>query len=481
MEDAPGRIGVAADGGTAVGIAAAVRSGLESPTAVVAAALQRIAARDCATRAFVAVHTETALADAAALGRRPDLCDLPLAGVPIAIKDNIPVAGTVMASGTVAGHLGPSLADHVVVARLRAAGAVVVGRTATPELDAWATTDTPDVVTRNPWNLDLTPGGSSGGSAAAVASGMVPVAHGTDGLGSIRIPAACCGLVGIKPGRGVVPAQIGRDSWGGMIENGALATTVPDAALLLSVMADEPGLATIADPEPLRIGVSVSSPSFAIRLDRHWAAAARKAGSVLASAGHLVEPTTIDYRRAPFAQFVRWFANASHDADPLDRHRLQLRNRVLAWLGRVVDRAAPGPGQGRRLRGETDARGVRRPRPADHADAGAPADPRAGLEPQAVDSEHRLQRPLRAADRDLEHTGLARGQRPGRDAPDLRHPGRRPADRPARQRSAHPRCRGPTRTSESLAPHRPPGRSGVTVRMDAAQRRQVLRRHLALG
>ena len=338
MEDAPGRIGVAADGGTAVGIAAAVRSGLESPTAVVAAALQRIAARDCATRAFVAVHTETALADAAALGRRPDLCDLPLAGVPIAIKDDIPVAGTVMASGTVAGHLGPSLADHVVVARLRAAGAVVVGRTATPELDAWATTDTPDVVTRNPWNLDLTPGGSSGGSAAAVASGMVPVAHGTDGLGSIRIPAACCGLVGIKPGRGVVPAQIGRDSWGGMIENGALATTVPDAALLLSVMADEPGLATIADPEPLRIGVSVSSPSFAIRLDRHWAAAARKAGSVLASAGHLVEPTTIDYRRAPFAQFVRWFANASHDADPLDRHRLQLRNRVLAWLGRVVDR-----------------------------------------------------------------------------------------------------------------------------------------------
>jgi amidase len=191
MNDAPGRIGVAADGGTAVGIAAAVRSGVESPTAVVAAALERIAARDCATRAFVAVQAETALAAAAALARRPDLRDLPLAGVPIAIKDNIPVAGTVMASGTAAGNRGTSLADHVVVARLRAAGAVVVGRTATPELDAWATTDTPDVVTRNPWNLDLTPGGSSGGSAAAVAAGIVPVAHGTDGLGSIRIPAAC--------------------------------------------------------------------------------------------------------------------------------------------------------------------------------------------------------------------------------------------------------------------------------------------------
>ena len=456
MNDAPGRIGVAADGGTAVGIAAAVRSGLESPTAVVAAALQRIAARDCATRAFVAVHTETALADAAALARRPDLCDLPLAGVPIAIKDNIPVAGTVMASGTVAGNRGTSLADHVVVARLRAAGAVVVGRTATPELDAWATTDTPDVVTRNPWNLDLTPGGSSGGSAAAVAAGIVPVAHGTDGLGSIRIPAACCGLVGIKPGRGTVPAQIGRDSWGGMIENGALATTVADAALLLSVMADEPDLATISDPQPLRIGVSVSSPSFAIRLDRHWAAAAREAGSILASAGHFVEPTTIDYRRAPFAQFVRWFANAAHDADPLDRAPAATAQPGAGLAGTGRRPAAPGPRQGRRLRGEADARGVREPRPADHADAGAPADPRAGLEPQAVDAEHRLQRPLRAADRDLEHAGLARGQRPGRDAPDLRHPGRRPADRPTGKRGPHPRGCRPTRTPESLAAHGAP-------------------------
>ncbi|HEY5854692.1 MAG TPA: amidase family protein [Aldersonia sp.] len=338
MNDAPGRIGVASDGGTAVGIATAVRAGLESPTDIVTAALRRIAERDCATRAFVAVHSDAALADAAALARRPDLSALPLAGVPIAIKDNIPAAGTVVESGTAAVRRGPSLADHVVVARLRAAGAIVVGRTATPELDAWATTDTPDVVTRNPWNPDLTPGGSSGGSAAAVAAGMVPVAHGTDGLGSIRIPAACCGLVGIKPGRGLVPAQIGRDSWGGMIENGALATTVADAALLLSVMADEPHLATITDPGPLRIGVSVSSPSIVIRLDRQWTAAARTAGSVLASAGHLVEPTTVGYRRAPFAQFVRWFANAAHDAESLDRHRLQRRNRVLVRLGRIVDR-----------------------------------------------------------------------------------------------------------------------------------------------
>src|SRR6185503_3249450 len=128
-------------------------------------------------------------------------------------------------------------ADHEVVRRLRGAGAIVVGTTRMPELGIWGITDDEEVVTRNPWRTDRTAGGSSGGSAAAVAAGLVPIAHGNDGLGSVRIPAACCGLVGLKPGRGVVPAGIGATDWFGLVENGILATSVADAALGFAVLA----------------------------------------------------------------------------------------------------------------------------------------------------------------------------------------------------------------------------------------------------
>ena len=124
----------------------------------------------------------------------------------------------------------------------------------------FGTTDSTFGVTRNPWNLALTPGGSSGGSAAAVAAGTVPVAHGNDGMGSIRIPAACCGLVGIKAGLGVVPADLGNGSWFDMAENGPLATTVADCALTLAVMADRPDLATVVTPPALRIAWSTVVP-----------------------------------------------------------------------------------------------------------------------------------------------------------------------------------------------------------------------------
>src|SRR5437764_449203 len=114
------------------------------------------------------------------------------------------------------------------------AGAVVVGTTRMPEMGLWALTDDETAVTRNPWRTDRTPGGSSGGAAAAVAAGLVPIAHGNDGLGSVRIPAACCGLLGIKPGRGVVPAHMPVDDWFGLTEHGILATTVADAAIGLA-------------------------------------------------------------------------------------------------------------------------------------------------------------------------------------------------------------------------------------------------------
>jgi len=125
-----------------------------------------------------------------------------------------------MRSGSLAALDVAQADDHPVVARLRAAGAVVVGMTNLPELGIYPFTDSGFGIARNPWDRRRTPGGSSGGSAAAVAAALVPVAQGNDGLGSLRIPAAACGLFSIKPGPGVVPAGIGADSWGGLSENG---------------------------------------------------------------------------------------------------------------------------------------------------------------------------------------------------------------------------------------------------------------------
>ncbi len=275
---------------TAAGIARLVRSGELSPADSVAASLGRITAHDDRIGAFQVVRAERALAEATALANDPRLPDLPLAGVPIAIKDNVPVRGEPMRVGSAATSDRPSPADHPVVDRLRAAGAVVVGITRVPELCIFGTTDSVYGVTRNPWSLDRTSGGSSGGAAAAVAAGMVPVAHAADGAGSIRIPSACCGLFGIKPGRGVVPAMLGPTDWYGMSENGPIATTVEDAALLLSVMADRPELAEVREPEgPLRIAVSIQAPLPGVTVDREHAKAVIRTAKILEAAGHQIE------------------------------------------------------------------------------------------------------------------------------------------------------------------------------------------------
>ncbi len=322
---------------TATQIIEQVKAGNVTPVDAVRACLERIAERDGKLHAFTVVRREKALAEAEMLSRRTDLTDLPLAGLPIAVKDNVPVAGEVMHAGSAATSTEPASVDHPVVARLRAAGAIVVGLTAVPELCLWGATDVPGKITRNPWDLDRTPGGSSGGSGAAVASGMVAVAHGNDGLGSVRIPAANCGLFGLKPGLGVVPAELGVSSWRGTSENGALATTVADAALLLSVMADRPDLATIAKPGKLRIGLAVGSPTPAVRVDRHWTAAARSAGSVLVSAGHLVETATVPYPSA-LGALRHWAANAAEDAEELEFSKMQKRSRRHVRFGRLVTR-----------------------------------------------------------------------------------------------------------------------------------------------
>lgn len=331
-----GDIGPASDG-TATAIAAQVRSGRLSPVDAVGAALDRITERDPVLNAFVVVRADEARAEAEALATRTDLATLPLAGVPIAIKDKIPVAGAPLRDGSAATRAEPSVTDHPVVSRLRAAGAVPVGLTAVSELCVWGTTDSPGAVTRNPWNPGRTAGGSSGGAAVAVAAGMVPISHGTDCLGSIRIPAAAGGLIGIKPGRGLVPAEIGANSMCAMAENGPLATTVADAALMLSVLADRPALAEIREPGNARIAVVVDYPNPIVRTDKHWTQGVEDTARTLAAAGHRITAARV-YPISPMPQLVRWFAGVAADAEALDRTMLQPRTRRHVAVGRAVNR-----------------------------------------------------------------------------------------------------------------------------------------------
>jgi amidase len=329
---------------TAIEIANAVRAGELRPTDVVREYLDRIARLDPEIGAFRAVRAERALAEAAEIEARTDLAELPLAGVPVAIKDNIEVAGEQMRNGSAATDEAPRTQDHPVTARLRAAGAVVVGLTNVPELCLPPMTDSVYGISHNPWDRGRTPGGSSGGSAAAVAAGMVPFAHGNDGLGSIRIPAACCGLVGIKPGTGVVPASIdGTPVWDGLSENGPLATTVQDAALALSVIAADTELATLDDPGRLRIGLSVRHAQVGLPIDPQFVAAAKAVGSAFSDLGHAVTPHTTGYPAWLGNGALRsWFSFARETAKPLDRRRLDRRTRQMATIGSALNAVGLG-------------------------------------------------------------------------------------------------------------------------------------------
>jgi amidase len=323
---------------TAAEIAAAVRDGTLSARTAVEHALRRIEDTDNEIGAFQTVRVFAALREADVIDARADRAELPLAGVPIAIKDNVPVAGEPMRIGSLASDPGPQADDHEIVRRLRAAGAVVVGITRVPELCVFGATDSKFGVTHNPWDLGRTPGGSSGGSAAAVAAGMVPVGHGNDGMGSIRIPSACCGLVGIKPGHGVVPSDLGDGNWFDMAENGPLATTVRDAALTLAVMAARPQLAVLEEPKSLRIATSTRAPMVATPVDTHWSAAVGETGMLLREAGHTVVAADPPYSlRMLGSEMVRWFAGTELDARTLaDRSELQPRTSRHAALGRAV-------------------------------------------------------------------------------------------------------------------------------------------------
>ncbi|MGY1809729.1 amidase [Blastococcus sp. SYSU D00669] len=321
-------------------IAARVRSGDLTAVDVVRAHLAHIAAVDARIGAFRVVRAEAALAEAAAVDADPRRASLALAGVPIGVKDNIPVAGETCTVGTAACAHEPAAADHPVVARVRAAGGVVVGITRMPELGLYAATDAPGAVSRNPWDTARSPAGSSGGSAAAVASGSVPVALGNDGMGSLRLPAAACGLVTLKPGRGVVPTLA--NDWFGMVENGVLATTVGDLVLGTAVLAGEEPTSPAAPGRPLRIAVSTRSPLPGLRADAATSAAVDATVTALRDAGHVVvRRNPVVPPAAALGTVARWMAGADVDAEALevDRTVLQPRSRAHARVGRLVRRA----------------------------------------------------------------------------------------------------------------------------------------------
>ena len=252
---------------TVVESAALVRGGDASPRELVTAALERIGRLDPDLNAFVEVDAERALAEAEAV--RPG-AGQPFAGVPFAVKANVPVAGRSLTSGSALLRDHRAEHDAFLVSRLRRAGFVIVGMTNLAEFGILPTTEPRHGgPTRNPWDRSRTPGGSSGGSAAAVAAGLVPAAHGNDGGGSLRIPAACCGLVGLKPSRGRISQ--GPGSGGSLLAvEGVLTRTVADTAALLDVLAGyevgdavwapraaEPYSAAMRrDPGPLRIAVT---------------------------------------------------------------------------------------------------------------------------------------------------------------------------------------------------------------------------------
>jgi amidase len=292
---------------SAVEQAQLVRTGEASSLELVELYLDRIERLDPQLNAFVTVCED----EARALARSLDASagDAPFQGVPIAIKDLAATAGirTTYSSRAYADYV-PDF-DTAVVRRLREAGFVIVGKTNTPEFGTVAFTESElNGATRNPWNTMLTPGGSSGGAAAALAAGLSAAVHATDGGGSIRIPASCCGLFGLKPSRGrVSTAPFG--AFEGLSSSGPLTRTVEDAAHLLDVLEgyepgdpwwapppDRPFADTFSEP-PARLRVAVtSSPPIDVTIDRECAAALASAADLLADLGHVVREATPPWR-----------------------------------------------------------------------------------------------------------------------------------------------------------------------------------------
>lgn len=308
--------------------------------------LERISRLDPQLNTYRVVFADSARAEAAAAQYRLDAGErLPLLGVPIALKDDVDVAGHVTAVGTSA-HGPAKEHDAEVVRRLRAAGAVILGKTNVPELTIWPFTESLTFgATRNPWNTDRTPGGSSGGTAAAVAAGLAPMGLGSDGLGSVRIPSTWCGLFGLKPQRDRVPLHPHDDAWNGLLTNGPLARTVEDAALFLDVTSTQPGpdggfvAALRRPPGRLKIALSTKAPPGVLaRLGVAQREAVQQVGTLLSGLGHDVVRRDPDYPGWATAHAVRRYVRGvCDDANTLPRReQLERRSRTMARLGGLV-------------------------------------------------------------------------------------------------------------------------------------------------
>lgn len=334
-------------GRPATELAAAVRAGELDAVDVVRAHLDHLAQVESALGAFVTTRRRAALDEAVAVDERADRAELPLAGVPVAIKDDADVAGEPTRMGSALTSAAPATADDPVVARLREAGAIVLGKTRCPELCVWGVSDDAEGVAVSPWDASRSAGGSSGGSAAAVTAGIVPIALAVDGMGSARIPAAACGAVGLRPGADLLPFLMpnGRRHWFGMTRFGPIATTVADLALALDVMA---GMDRFRDVTPapagLDVAVSLRSPVPGVTVSRPWQDAAIEAGRLLRHGGHLVRRSDPPYdRRMVQAGVARWTQGTAEEADVLglDVDQLQARTRGHIAVGRRLAKVAP--------------------------------------------------------------------------------------------------------------------------------------------
>jgi amidase len=333
-----------------------IAAGDVSSRELVELCLRRIGQYDSKLNAFRVLFAERALLEAEqADARRGAGGERPLLGVPIAVKDDIDIAGEVTAMGSNA-YGDPKSADAEVVRCLREAGAIVIGKTNVPELCMWPFTETMTWgSTRNPWDLQRAPGGSSGGSGAAAAAGLVGGALGSDGAGSIRIPAAWCGLFGLKVQRGRVPMAPAVEPWHGLSVNGILGRTVADTALFLDLVAGlaQPGApsapqapfsrALTERPPRLRIAVSTRIPTGIVSsLDADAKRALEETVELLRSLGHHTEELHPDYGLDTVPSVLVRMLRGIHDQAGAMEHpkRLERRTRAMARLGSLLPAGA---------------------------------------------------------------------------------------------------------------------------------------------
>jgi len=335
--------------------AAMVRAGEVSSRELVELYLERIARLDPQLNAYRVVMAERALTDAdKADGHRSSGEERPLLGVPVAVKDNVDVAGELTTHGT-ACFEEPAVRDAELVKRLRGAGAVIVGKTNLPELAIIGATESPTWgVTRNPWDLERTTGGSSGGSGAAVAAGLAAAAHASDGAGSIRIPAANCGLVGLKPQRGRVSLAPEPQHWHGLSVAGAVTRTVMDTAVFLdAVSGAAQGDAHSAPAPPARFAELAVRPPGRLRVGLSFrpvvpapvSAEVREAvlsvADSLRSLGHDVRACDPLLDQIGANQFPRYLKGIQDEGETLPRQwRLSRRSRGFIRIGRGIPRPA---------------------------------------------------------------------------------------------------------------------------------------------